>query len=236
VAGVLALLRWRRLAWIVMMLAILETLVMAFPPVSDALILPLERQARLEAAGAPSCCYDAIVVLGGGVAPAVPPFQPEPDLTESADRIWYAAKLYHRGVAARVFVSGGSFLADTNGGPATTEAEAMRRFLKDLGVPDQAIVEEGTSLNTIQNIERVKEMVKGGRVALVTSAFHLPRAMRLARRYGLNAAAFPTDWYVPPEARAWWDNWIPSVSAMGWSVIGLRELLAAWFDWRGRGS
>jgi uncharacterized SAM-binding protein YcdF (DUF218 family) len=200
------------------------------------LILPLERQARRDAADAPACCYDSIVVLGGGITPAAPPFQPEPDLGDSADRMWYAAQLYHRGLAPRIIVSGGGFLAANNGGPATTEAEAMRRFLKDLGVPDSAIVDEGTSVNTIQNIERVKEMMKGARVALVTSAYHMPRAMRLARRYQLDAVAFPTDWHSPPEVRTWWDNWIPSVSAMGWSVIGLREHLAALFDRRGRGA
>ncbi|MFO1085023.1 MAG: YdcF family protein [Reyranellaceae bacterium] len=233
IAGMVALLRWRRLAWVTAVAAVLETLAFAWPPVSDALIQPLEREARANAS-VPACCYDAIVVLGGGINPAAPPHTLEPDLGDGADRMWYAAQLFHRGVAPRIIVSGGGFLAGNNGGPATTEAEAMRRFLNDLGVPDRAIVSEDRSLNTIQNIERVREMVKDKRVALVTSAFHMRRAMRIAQRAGLDAAPFPTDFHAPAAARPWWENWAPNAAALGWSAVALREYLALLFDRRGR--
>ena len=231
IAGVLALMRWRRLAWAAAAAAVLPTLALSWPPVCDALILSLEKEARAQAA-APTCCYDAIVVLGGGVTPAAPPYTLQPDLGDGADRMWYAAQLFHRGVAPRIIVSGGGFMADNNGGPATTEAEAMRRFLKDLGVPDRAIVSEDKSLNTIQNIERVRDMVKDGRVALVTSAYHMRRSMAIAQRLGLKASAFPTDFHLPAEARPWWENWAPSSASLSWSVVALREYLALLFDRR----
>ena len=233
IAGLFAVVRWRRLAWATAAFAVLETLALSWPPVCDALILPLQAEARASA-GVPTCCYDAIVVLGGGIAPAAPPYTLEPDLGEGADRLWHAARLFHRGVAPRIIVSGGGFMAESNGGPATTEAEAMRRFLTDLGVPDRAIVSEDRSLNTIQNVANVRDMVKDGRVALVTSAYHMPRAMAIARRFGLEATAFPTDFRAPAEARPWWENWTPSAAALGWSVIALREHLALLLDRRGR--
>ena len=90
----------------------------------------------------------------------------------------------------RIIVSGGSLLP-LGGGPATTEAEAMRRFLVDLGVPSEAIVSEGNSLNTLENIRNVRQMVGDARVALVTSAFHMPRALKIARQGNLNVGAFP---------------------------------------------
>ena len=130
--GVLAVVGLRRFGKLVVVLAVAQTLLMSFPPVADALLEPLQDKARTAAAEAPACCYDAIVVLGGGVTPAAPPFLMEPDLADAADRVWYAAQLYHRGVARRIIVSGGSLLP-LGGGPATTEAEAMRRFLVDLG-------------------------------------------------------------------------------------------------------
>src|SRR6185295_18590175 len=95
--GILALVGLRRLGVLVLALAIAQTLVMAFPPVSDALLEPLQARARAAAAEAPACCYDAIVVLGGGVTPAAPPYLMEPDLADAADRVWHAARLYHRG-------------------------------------------------------------------------------------------------------------------------------------------
>lgn len=69
-AAILAVTGWRRLGALVAALAIAQTLVMAFPPVSDALLEPLQAKARAAAAEAPHCCYEAIVVLGRGMTPA----------------------------------------------------------------------------------------------------------------------------------------------------------------------
>jgi hypothetical protein len=38
---------------------------------------------------------------------------------------------------------------------------------------------------------------------------------------------------LPPEARPSWENWIPSIAAMAWSSIGLREHIALLLDRRG---
>jgi uncharacterized SAM-binding protein YcdF (DUF218 family) len=143
-AAVLALLRLPRLARLVAALAIAQLIVFSLSPVSDALMLPLEDEARAEAAAAPACCYEAIVVLGGGIGPAVPPLRPDPELFDSSDRVWHAARLFHRGLAPRIVVSGGSYLVESGKAPPTqTEAVAMRQFLVALGVPESAIVMEG---------------------------------------------------------------------------------------------
>lgn len=234
VAGLLALFRFRRLAKAVLVLAFAEALIFSLPPVSDALMRPLEAEARAEAARAKACCYDAIVVLGGAIAPALPPHFPDPDLADAGDRIWHAARLYHRGVAPRIIVSGGSFAAQV-GGPATTEAAAMRQFLMDLRVPSDAIFEEGKSLNTIENMANLRALVQDNPIALVTSGFHMPRALRLARRHGVNASAFPTDWRVPFEARPPWENWIPGIGAEAHSGLALWEYAAYFFDFRKEG-
>ena len=131
-------------------------------------------------------------------------------------------------------MSGGSFV-EQQGGPATTEAEAMRRFLLDLGIPGDAIVSDGKSLNTIENMRNVRELVKGGRLAIITSAFHVPRAAKLAKRAGLNFAIFGVDWSVPNDAIPWWDAWLPSVGALAESNLAIRELVALTFDRRGDG-
>ena len=63
----------------------------------------------------------------------------------------------------------------------------MRQFLVALGVPESAIVMEGKSMNTIENMQETRALVGTGRVALVTSGYHMPRALRLARKAGLDA-------------------------------------------------
>ena len=227
VAGVLALLGLRRLARAVVALAIVELLVLSLQPTADFLMGTLQAQARIHADAAAPCCYDVIVVLGGGIGSATPPEVPHPHLTDSADRIWHAARLYHKGVAPRIVASGGG------GGSDMSEAEAMRIFLTALGVPSEAIVMEGNSLNTIENIRQVRELVKDKRIALVTSASHIPRAMRLARTAGLNASAFPTDWIPSGASMPSWQNWVPSLGALSVSSLALVEILANTFDRRG---
>ena len=223
---------WRRLAAVTLGLAIFQTLILSFPPVSGMLTGRLEAKARQLVAANQPCCYEALVVLGGGIMPASPPYTMEPELTDASDRIWLAARMYHAGAAPKIIVSGGSFI-EQQGGPATTEAMAMRRFLLDLGVPDDVIVSEGRALNTIENIRNVRSIVKGGRVAIITSAFHVPRAAKLATQGGLDFAIFGVDWSVPSDATVWWDVWLPSVGALGEANIAIKELVALSLDRRG---
>lgn len=219
---------FRRFAVFVVVLAILQTGLLGIPVVADALVAPLERQARIEAAKARPCCYFAIVVLGGGIVPASPPAIASPHLVDGADRTWHAARLFRQDVAPRVIVSGGTSIS------GQTEAQAMEQFLTELGVPDRAILRDDNARNTIENIAEVRRLVGDERVALVTSAYHMPRAMRLARLAGLNASAFPTDWQVPRSALPDWARWLPNLEASLTASRALREHLAAWYDWRER--
>ena len=61
----------------------------------------------------------------------------------------------------------------------------------------------------------------------------MPRALQLARRGKLDVGAFPTDWRAPSTVRPPWETWIPSLAAMAWSGISLREHFAILFDPRG---
>jgi uncharacterized SAM-binding protein YcdF (DUF218 family) len=225
---------WRRLGWAAILTAAVVTSILSWPPLGDVLLGYVEEQARIAERATPRCCYDAIVVLGGGIAPAIPPERDFPSLTDSADRIWAAARYYKQGVAPRIIVSGGGFLAAN--GPATTEAEAMRRFLVELGVPDSAILSEGNSDNTIENIRNVRALVGDKPVALVTSGYHMPRALRIARTAKLNAAAFPVNFHALRTTRPPWENWLPSLEGMGETILALHEIAGIWFDRRGEGA
>ena len=209
----------------------LLALAFSTPFVADLLVHPLEWEARESAQRAEPCCYHAIVILGGGVIPATPPAASSPHLVEGADRVWYAAQLFHKGLAPLIVTTGGRVgLPDERSGE--TDAQATTRLLIDLGVPRESIVEENDSRNTIQNIANLYPIVGRQPVALVTSGYHMPRALRLARKYGLEASAFPTDWFTPWAARASWENWVPGVEAETMSTIAIREYLAKFLDWR----
>ena len=97
---------------------------------------PLESQhPALPVAALPNA--DAIVVLGGAVSPPKVS-RSDVDLGSGADRVWHAARLYHAGKAPLIVLSGGSDRAVSS----MSEAEAMQLFLRDLGVPDSAMLLE----------------------------------------------------------------------------------------------
>jgi uncharacterized SAM-binding protein YcdF (DUF218 family) len=230
IGAVLVAIGLRRFGRFVAAVGIAQAIVFSLAPVADALLVPLENEARRMAAESRGCCYDAIVVLGGAVRPARPPARPDADLSESADRVWHAARLFKMNVAPRVILSGG---LDEEG--VLSEAAAMRMLLVDLGVPTDRIVLENRSINTIGNIREVRAIVGNAPVALITSGYHMPRAMKIAKAAGLNAAAFPTDWRGLPDERAPWVAWLPSVDSMSDSWIALKEHLAIAFDSRDGG-
>ena len=72
----------------------------------------------------------------------------------------------------------------------------MKALLLRLGVPDEAIVMETQSRNTAENALYTGEILRErgfARVLLVTSALHMPRAMKLFRARGIDAVPAPTD-------------------------------------------
>ncbi len=118
----------------------------SLPVVSDSLRLSLEGQFVNQAVGdLPTA--DAIVVLGGGISP-VPLDWPYPDLGKGADRLWHAARIYKASKASLVIISGGRLPWL---GERTAEAEAMRQFLTDLGVPADDVLLENRSRSTREN-------------------------------------------------------------------------------------
>lgn len=223
--------RWHRLANVILFLGVAETLIFSLPFVSNALMAPLENEARAAARSTPRCCFDAIVILGGAVGPAEK-VDGRPTLLETSDRIWEGAQLWHDKVAPRIILSGGSVSREL-GRAAMSEAEAMRIFLVALGVPADAIVLEEHSINTIENLHEVHRLVGDQRVALVTSAYHMPRALAIAQREGLVVSPFPANFRAGvTEGDFFWESWLPDIFSMATSTLAVRERLALAFDWR----
>ena len=203
----------------------------SLPVVSDTLRLSLETQfENRPVADLPTA--DAIVVLGGGIS-SVPPDWPYPNLSEGADRVWHAARLYHAGKAPRMIISGGSLPWL---GKRISEAEATRQFLVDLGVPEDALMLEDRSCSTRENALYTAELLQEhglDRVLLVTSALHMPRALATFRNAGVNAVPAPADFEVIPEPTHIL-RWLPDAEALSESTRAIKEYLGLWvYRWRG---
>lgn len=189
---------WKRPRWAAAAIALSLTILLLGSSglVSLWLVRSLEWQ-NLPGATLPAT--EAIVVLGGGIKPAVPP-RPWVDVAEAGDRILYGAQLHQQGKAAFLILSGGRI--DWKGG-GPPESSDMAKIAEAMGVPADAILQDTTSLNTYENAVNVRKILddKGmaRRVLLVTSAMHMPRSLMIFKRLGIEAIAAPTDFFVSEQ-------------------------------------
>jgi uncharacterized SAM-binding protein YcdF (DUF218 family) len=230
--GILLLLvKWRRTAIFLLLIAFAGTWLLATPFVAQRLMYSLERQYpptgidRIPTA-------DAIVVLGGGVDPQAPP-RIGANLNHAADRYWFGAQLFAAGKAPVVITTG--IRPYTDEGP--TAAEAGAGVLEAFGVPASAIIAPGRSVRTYTDAKIVGEIVERegfGRVLLVTSAMHMPRAMATFRSAQVRAFPAPTDFEVVESEQAGTYPWLPGSEAFWQSSRALHEYIGlAWYRWQG---
>ena len=128
-----------------------------------------------------SAPYDAVVILGGGAEDSA---TGEPQLGETGDRVMLGARLYHRGQAG-VLVCTGTGDRRQPGERDTSEAAAA--LLAELDIPPDRVVRIGGryTKEEMQELHRLIDERAWRRVGLVTSAWHMRRAMRLANAEGL---------------------------------------------------
>lgn len=177
----------RLLAFSMVMLALL-----GWSPLGNALILPLEQ--RFPPWDASRGTPDGIVVIGGAMTPRVAAGRGEPVLNEAAERITATVELARRYPSARIVFSGGSASLVFAEPP---EAEIALDLLQRLGVAPERIQIDSRSRNTDDDARYAMERAApqpGERWLLVTSAYHMPRAIGAFRRLGFAVEAYPVDW------------------------------------------
>jgi uncharacterized SAM-binding protein YcdF (DUF218 family) len=184
--------RFRRLAsWLVVTSLVLIAVV-GFSPLGNVLLLPLEQRfPPWDASHGPP---DGIVVLGGAILPEISLARGAVALNESAERITSTAELARRYPNARIMFTGGtnSLMFD-----APVEAPIAVKEFEALGIAHERITAEEQSRNTIENAvfsRLLADPKPGERWLLVTSAFHMPRAIAAFRAVGFPVEAYPVDW------------------------------------------
>lgn len=168
-------------------------LALAVLPVGPVLLRTLERQfPSLETC--PSLLdrpIAGIILLGGGVDAERIEGDVVDVLNDAADRVWMAAQLARQFPEASLVISGGQ---PVDNGTDRSEADATVGLLDALGVPREQMVIERASRTTAENAALSAPLIEKGDWVIVTSAFHMPRAIGTFRAAGLSVIAAPTDW------------------------------------------
>ena len=109
------------------------------------------------------------------------------------------------------------------------EADAMADTAVKLGFPSHNILIENRSRNTLENAKGVAALLPGKTVILVTSAYHMKRALAMFRKTGLSPIPAPTGYKMrsrPSSAI----NLIPRASSLDASSMALSEYLSlSWY-------
>jgi len=150
---------------------------------------------------------DVIIVLGGGVYDEVPDLSGEGAPSEDAlARLVTAVRLQKR-LHVPVIVSGGAVFPWRR-----PEALVDARLLADLGVPTDKIIIEDKSRDTLENARHTDQICKDhhfSRPLLVTSAYHMKRAVLSFKKVGMDVTTFPSAFKVWKRTYHW-DDYLPT--------------------------
>ncbi len=194
--------------------------------VANALALSLE-QPYLDQSPLLPEDVDTIVLLGGATVTNV---GGRAQLSVCGDRVAAAARFYHaaagKGVAPQIICTG---IQVYRSDPADLDPrDESKSCLIALGIPEKNI-STLPGANTYEEMQHLKEWVDGQtaehRLGILTSAWHLPRAMRLAKSRGIAAIAIPGDFrsqFLTPSV----GMVVPTVANLEISTIAVKEYLA----------
>ena len=200
--------RYGRAARTIALGAIALLLLAGLLPAGDWLIEPLED--RFPAAPADLAAPYGIIVLGGAIDPELGEARHQVILADGAARLTEAVALSRRFPQARLVYTGGSNALTASD---YTEAADAAKLMIALGVDPTRIELEKRSRNTDENARFTRDLVhpEPSQVwLLVTSAYHMPRAMGLFRKAGFNVLAYPVDYRSHGGAGDWRLNREPS--------------------------
>ncbi len=198
---------------------ILQTLESQYPP------LDLSRIQSSDSSNLTLGEIKWIVILAGGVSGrSEDPYQLQIS-HHSRVRLIEGIRLLHLLPKTQLILTGGI------GFDGSPEATTLSRVAEELGVPRSKMVLEVESRDTKDHPLYVREIVKNDRFILVTSAFHMPRAMKLFAKQGLSPIPAPSGlWQAPKE---FWSpvNLFPSASGIRLAELAYHEYLGIAWAW-----
>jgi uncharacterized SAM-binding protein YcdF (DUF218 family) len=195
----------------------------ALSPLGNLLLTPLEQRFP-DPPFKDEEAVDGIIVLGGSYDTVSHSYLSTIFLREDSEPMAVVPGLARQFPKARIVISGGS--EPSAAGPS--EAAIIKKYFVSFGIAADRISIEEQSQTTAENARFSARLVHpgpGSRWLLVTSAYHMPRAVGAFRKAGFNVIACPAGW----RTHGWRDLWRPADTA----TDNLRRLDVAVHEWLG---
>ncbi|HEY8906437.1 MAG TPA: YdcF family protein [Rhodoferax sp.] len=175
-------------------MALTLLLLLGWEPLPDAALRQLEAQYPATSADQDWSAYAGVIVLGGALEPAYVWTVPgQSALNDAAERMTEVVPLLRRQPQLKVLFTGGEGELFANG---LSEAERARLFFRGQGLSPDKLLLESASRTTYDNAVMSK-LIQGVDATkpwlLLTSAFHMPRAMAAFQKAGWAVTAYPVD-------------------------------------------
>jgi uncharacterized SAM-binding protein YcdF (DUF218 family) len=195
--------------------------VIAWLPLGDVLLYELEHaESRTEVPGR----VDGIVLLGGAERQGLTAAYGFVHMNDESERITAFVGLARRFPDARLVFSGGSGKLTST---PMSEGEVIQMFFREQGLDAGKVLVEDRSRNTYENALFTKALVQpkpGERWLLVTSAFHMPRAVAVFRKEGWEVLPWPVAYRTFPQ---------PALTVDGDAIEQFNKLNRALHEWLG---
>ncbi|MDR0807369.1 MAG: envelope biogenesis factor ElyC [Enterobacteriaceae bacterium] len=216
--------RWQKSAKVLLTASWLCLLLLSLQPVADRLLMPLENRYPTYREKTP---VDYIVVLGGGYT-YNPDWTPSSNLfPNSLPRVTEGVRLYREHPNAKMIFTGAEAISNP-----LSNAKVASMVAESLGVPQQDIIILSQPKDTIEEAQAVAAIIKENNqktMLLVTSANHLPRAMRIFQAAGLNPIPAPANQQATLGALNPWEKILPSALYLSHSERAWYETLGDWW-------
>lgn len=184
--------RHLRLAAASLSLALIILFLTLYTTLGSVLLQTLE--ARFPRPDTDPAELSCMIVLGGAFETEVTTARGGVDLNQAADRFVETLRLAMRHQQAKILVSGGD---GSLSGAFEGDAAASIRFFEAFGISRDRLITETTSRNTDENAQNSRGLLESnglGQCLLITSAFHMPRAVGLFRKAGIEVTPWPVDY------------------------------------------
>jgi uncharacterized SAM-binding protein YcdF (DUF218 family) len=143
------------------------------------------------------------------------------------DRFFGGIALFKAGKAQKLIFTGGKMPWDK---VKKTEGDVLKEYAISNGITSEKIFVTKDVENTADEAVAVKELISPSkRIILVTSAFHMYRAMKLFEKQGFEVIPYKVDYKIPRESRISVMDFLANAQNLALTETGVRELFGRLF-------
>ena len=224
-----------KLGWYLLVIGFSILFFLSLKPVSNFLVYPLEYQYQFPSSELLSN-IDMIVILGGGVIPALGQHKDLKNAQASGatySRLFNGVRIFKNSNAKMLMLSGAGEVSGSE-----SNAEVMKRLAMELGIPEDKIITEVNSRNTYEHaiwFKKIFPNIENMKIGIVTSALHMPRTVQAFKNKISQDAIIPIPVdYIYSPLQYTIEIFIPSINTFVKSSYAIHEWIGIiWYYLRG---